>query len=157
MNDSRYNSEPIKMTDEHFPMRLKDLRLARGLSQRQLAEPGVSYAYISRLEAGTRNASGKAIKTLARRLKVPEAYLAWGSLTSAVLTEDEALTLARFGDATVEEFQRLMLIKDVFRDNPGLDLSHVEHALRSFREALELRESAARGLRLAITELSLSA
>ncbi|HEY4908360.1 MAG TPA: helix-turn-helix transcriptional regulator, partial [Methylomirabilota bacterium] len=31
--------------------RLKRLRLERGLSQRELAAPGVSYAYISRIEA----------------------------------------------------------------------------------------------------------
>ena len=34
--------------------RLKRLRLDRGFSQRELAAPGVSYAYISRIEAGTR-------------------------------------------------------------------------------------------------------
>ena len=34
--------------------RLKRLRLERDLSQRELAAPGVSYAYISRIEAGER-------------------------------------------------------------------------------------------------------
>ncbi len=46
--------------------RLNRLRRERGLSQRELAEPGVSYAYISRIEAGTRNPSVKALRKLAR-------------------------------------------------------------------------------------------
>ena len=36
---------------ETVGQRLRRLRLERGLSQRQLAAPGVSYAYISRIEA----------------------------------------------------------------------------------------------------------
>jgi hypothetical protein len=34
--------------------RIRRLREERGLSQRELAEPGVSYAYFSRLEVGPR-------------------------------------------------------------------------------------------------------
>lgn len=55
--------------------RLKRLRLDRGLSQRELAAPGVSYAYVSRIEAGTRNPSVKALRKLAARLDVPATYL----------------------------------------------------------------------------------
>lgn len=58
--------------------RLRRLRLERGLSQRQLAEPGVSYAYISRIEAGTRDPSVKALRKLAGKLGVPAAYLESG-------------------------------------------------------------------------------
>jgi hypothetical protein len=39
---------------ESIGARIKRLRLARGLSQRDLAAPGVSYAYVSRIEAGGR-------------------------------------------------------------------------------------------------------
>src|SRR5579862_1965942 len=41
--------------------RLKRLRVEHELSQRALASPGVSYAYISRIEAGTRQPSMKAL------------------------------------------------------------------------------------------------
>jgi transcriptional regulator with XRE-family HTH domain len=34
--------------------RIRRLRLERGMSQRDLAEPGISYAYLSRIEAGAR-------------------------------------------------------------------------------------------------------
>lgn len=46
---------------------LRRLREKRGLSQRELSEPGVSYAYISRVEAGVRNPSEKALRALACR------------------------------------------------------------------------------------------
>jgi transcriptional regulator with XRE-family HTH domain len=41
-------------TAEGIGQRLKRLRLERGFSQRDLSSPGVSYAYISRIEAGAR-------------------------------------------------------------------------------------------------------
>ena len=59
--------------------RLKRLRLDRGLSQRELAAPGVSYAYISRIEAGTRQPSVKALRRLAAKLGVSADYLETGS------------------------------------------------------------------------------
>ena len=63
---------------ENVGQRLKRLRLERGLSQRELATPGVSYAYISRIEAGTRQPSVKALRKLARQLDVSTEYLETG-------------------------------------------------------------------------------
>jgi transcriptional regulator with XRE-family HTH domain len=59
--------------------RLKRLRLERGFSQRELAAPGVSYAYISRIEAGSRQPSVKALRRLAVKLNVSADYLERGS------------------------------------------------------------------------------
>jgi transcriptional regulator with XRE-family HTH domain len=59
--------------------RLRRLRLERGLSQRELASHGVSYAYISRIEAGARRPSVKALRQLARKLGVSPEYLETGS------------------------------------------------------------------------------
>ena len=59
--------------------RLRRLRLERGLSQRELSAPGVSYAYISRIEAGARRPSVKALRLLARKLGVSAEYLETGS------------------------------------------------------------------------------
>ena len=50
--------------------RIKQRRLELRLSQRELAGEGVSYAYISRLEADTRTPSMKALRTLAPKLGV---------------------------------------------------------------------------------------
>jgi transcriptional regulator with XRE-family HTH domain len=64
---------------ETVGQRLRRLRHERGLSQRELASPGVSYAYISRIEAGARRPSVKALRMLARKLGVSADYLETGS------------------------------------------------------------------------------
>src|SRR5438046_10598958 len=86
--------------------RLKRLRLERGFSQRELAAPGVSYAYISRIEAGTRQPSVKALRRLAAKLGVSADYLETGSdLDPAAAREfrlsnlELAVRLGAFGDA----------------------------------------------------------
>src|SRR5205814_3090070 len=65
-------------TKETIGVRLRRLRLERGLSQRELSEPGVSYAYISRIEGGARRPSVKALRMLARKLGVSADYLETG-------------------------------------------------------------------------------
>jgi Helix-turn-helix domain len=47
---------------ETVGQRIRRLREERSLSQRDLSEPGTSYAYISRIEAGARNPSEKALR-----------------------------------------------------------------------------------------------
>lgn len=84
---------PFVMRDpELIGVRLRRLRLERGFSQRELAGPGVSYAYISRIEAGTRRPSVKALRTLARTLGVSPEYLETGSELRAV--DERELRLA---------------------------------------------------------------
>jgi transcriptional regulator with XRE-family HTH domain len=58
--------------------RIKALRLERGLSQRDLSAPGMSYAYLSRIEAGERTPSLSALIELAERLDTSALYLASG-------------------------------------------------------------------------------
>src|SRR5918994_5553400 len=58
--------------------RLKEARIAAGLSQRQLAFPGCSAAYLSRLEAGQRVASLQLLRKIAAKLGVDEEFLATG-------------------------------------------------------------------------------
>lgn len=67
-----------KVSAETIGARLKRLRLERGLSQRELSSPGVSYAYISRIEAGARTPSVKALRKLAQQLGVSVEYLETG-------------------------------------------------------------------------------
>jgi transcriptional regulator with XRE-family HTH domain len=59
--------------------RIRRLREERGLSQRELTAPGVSYAYLSRLEAGQRVPSEKALRKLAAKLEVTPLYLEGGN------------------------------------------------------------------------------
>jgi transcriptional regulator with XRE-family HTH domain len=66
------------LTAEPIGQRLKRLRLERGFSQRDLSSPGVSYAYISRIEAGARTPSVKALRMLAQKLGVTVEYLETG-------------------------------------------------------------------------------
>jgi transcriptional regulator with XRE-family HTH domain len=68
-----------KPRKETVGQRLRRLRLERGLSQRQLASPGVSYAYISRIEADARRPSVKALRKLALKLGVSPDELETGS------------------------------------------------------------------------------
>src|ERR671931_2188439 len=82
---------------ESIGQRLRRLRLERGLSQRDLAVPGVSYAYISRIEAGTRQPSVKALRKLASKLGVSPDYLE----TGADLRGEEAREL-QIADAELE-------------------------------------------------------
>jgi tetratricopeptide (TPR) repeat protein/DNA-binding XRE family transcriptional regulator len=59
--------------------RLKAARVRAGLSQRQLAFPGCSPAYISRIESGDRIPSLQILRELGRRLGVTDDYLATGA------------------------------------------------------------------------------
>src|SRR5437016_8504746 len=81
--------------------RVKEARDRAGLSQRRLAFPGCSPAYISRIEAGTRIASPRILRELACRLEVSEDYLATGSVVSPRTMLEEAEVALRLDD-TVE-------------------------------------------------------
>src|SRR2546423_9307312 len=77
---------------ESIGQRLRRLRLEKGLSQRELAGPGVSYAYVSRIEGGQRRPSLRAIRVLARKLGVSAQYLETGSMTTS--EEDREIRLS---------------------------------------------------------------
>jgi len=86
------------------------------MSQRELAEPGVSYAYVSRIEAGTRQPSVKALRKIAGKLGVGADYLETGSeLDPSGARElrlvDAELAL-RLGDAAAAEATLSALYRD---------------------------------------------
>jgi transcriptional regulator with XRE-family HTH domain len=64
--------------DKQTGRRLKARRLELGLSQRGLASKTVSYAYISRVEAGQRVPSWSALIDLAERLDTTALQLGLG-------------------------------------------------------------------------------
>jgi transcriptional regulator with XRE-family HTH domain len=93
--------------------RLRRLRTERGLSQRDLSSPGVSYAYISRIEAGARRPSVKALRMLAEKLGVTADYLETGSqIGDAEARElrlaDLELQLRLDGEVPIEELTLLL-------------------------------------------------
>jgi tetratricopeptide (TPR) repeat protein len=59
--------------------RVREARLRAGLSQRELAFDGCSYAYISRIEAGQRIPSMQVLQEFGRRLGLSATYLAVGT------------------------------------------------------------------------------
>jgi transcriptional regulator with XRE-family HTH domain len=67
---------------ETIGKRVKRLREERGLSQREVAGPGVSYAYISRVEADARTPSAKALRQLAAKLDTTALYLETGDASA---------------------------------------------------------------------------
>jgi tetratricopeptide (TPR) repeat protein len=105
----------VGQEEETVGQRLKRLRLERGLSQREVSGPGVSYAYVSRIEAGQRKPSVKAMRTLARKLRVPLEYLETGDPLPSLhrremrLGDAElALRLQRDPAATEHAFRELL-------------------------------------------------
>src|SRR5262245_4244882 len=100
--------DSVPAAGETIGQRLKRLRLERGLAQRELAAPGVSYAYISRIEAGTRQPSVKALRRLAAKLGVTAEYLETGSLLGPeeereLLLSDLELAVRLAGTQDAEE------------------------------------------------------
>lgn len=90
-------------------IRLKKARERAGLSQRQLAFPGCTAAYISRLEAGARVPSLQMVNQLALRLEVTGQWLAIGVDAAFVEPVEllDAEVALRLGE--VDEAERLFL------------------------------------------------
>jgi transcriptional regulator with XRE-family HTH domain len=99
------------VVQETIGSRIRRLRLARGMSQKQLALPGASYAYISRLENGHRLPSMRVMRLLAAKLGVTVEYLETGRLVSAAKERElqlaEAELKLRLGH-DLEEAERLL-------------------------------------------------
>src|SRR5713226_1513350 len=97
-------------TPEGVGARLKRLRLAQGFSQRDLSSPGVSYAYVSRIEAGARTPSVKALRLLAHKLGVTVEQLETGRRTP--LEQGVELAGLDFGSLTAKELRTVQAAAD---------------------------------------------
>jgi transcriptional regulator with XRE-family HTH domain len=75
---------------ETYGRRLARLRAERGLTLRQLACPGVTAAYISRLEHDDRHASVGTTRKLAEKLGVPWQHLETGEAYAPVVVDGES-------------------------------------------------------------------
>jgi len=134
--------------------RLRRLRLERGLSQRELSSPGVSYAYISRIEAGARRPSVKALRMLARKLGVSAEYLETGSEIDARQERELRLADAELGlrldgheDEATDELRRVLDDAVLNGDSESATRAQVAlglgaHAAGRDTEAIALLETA---------------
>ena len=115
---------------EPIGARLRRLRLERGLSQRELSAPGVSYAYISRIEAGSRQPSVKALRKLAAKLAVSPEYLETGEPVRAADRREMQLADAelelRLADDPAAAVRKLRALLD-----DAAAAADVENALRA--------------------------
>jgi transcriptional regulator with XRE-family HTH domain len=105
---------------DSFALRLRQARERLNLSQRGLAFPGCSPAYISRIEGGARVPSLHIIKELSARLGVDADWLATGSSSGdAEATEELREALAAYkraaGDSDHREEALERLIRSVER------------------------------------------
>ncbi|MFJ7016651.1 helix-turn-helix domain-containing protein [Streptomyces albogriseolus] len=94
--------------------RVQQLRVARGLTQRQLAEPVYTPAYISTLEAGRVRPSDEALRHLSERLGVEFDELATGRSARRVtelrlrLTEAQRALAVGEAESAVEQYAALL-------------------------------------------------
>jgi transcriptional regulator with XRE-family HTH domain len=116
---------------EGIAERLRRLRLERGMSQRDLSSPGVSYAYISRIEAGARTPSVKAMRLLAQKLGVTVEQLETGERTP--LEQGVALAGLDYEMLTPKELRK---VQDATDDGAR------EAARRATEEVVEERRKA---------------
>jgi tetratricopeptide (TPR) repeat protein len=127
-------------------LRLREARERAGLSQRQLAFPGCTAAYISRLEAGARVPSLQMVNELAVRLGVTSQWLA--TSIDAPFSEPtdllEAEVALRIGD--VDEAEQLYRARlqpgDPCRAAAVAGLGQIAFRAGNLREAISLFEEA---------------
>jgi len=134
---------------DHVGERVRALRLQRGLSQEQLAGPGVSASYVSLIESGRRRPSPDALQTLATALGTSAEFLVHGE--SAALRRQEELDLRlaevalRSGDAATAE-RRFRLLRTAeaapaVRDAAERGLAQALEAQGLLEQAIAVYES----------------
>jgi tetratricopeptide (TPR) repeat protein len=149
---------PRRPSDQHIDnpaavgRRLRQTRVEAGLSQRALAFPGCTPAYISRIEAGQRIPSLQLLRELANRIGVDVEYLARGDAANAAVTDPlaEAELELRLGDvdAAEQHFSMVASSPDATDRQRGRSLAGLGQiafgkgdcagAIKAFEQALDL-------------------
>jgi tetratricopeptide (TPR) repeat protein len=127
-------------------LRLKAARERSGRSQRQLAFPGCTAAYISRLEAGARVPSLQMVNQLASRLDITGQWLATGvDPTTAEPTElieaEVALRLGEYDEAE-RHYRTRLTPGDPARSAALAGLGQIAFRAERIDEAIDLLEQA---------------
>ena len=136
--------------------RMRRLRVARGMTQKELAYPKYSYAYVSTIESGRRTPSKEAIEHFAARLGVSADELATGRpadlgprLELRLHEARIAMSAGRLDEAdhelgvVLKEAKRHRLPRVEAKAEEGLGLgferrAHPEEALRHYERAEEV-------------------
>jgi len=148
-------NDPKREPTETLGERLRRLRKERGLSQQSISGPGLTTAHISRIEAGLRRPSVRAIRALAKKLDVTPEYLETGTQLGPrgdleLRIADAELEL-RIGtaqpEATVENLQSLISEARVLGDplitaRAAAALGVALTATSSYAQAIPLLEEA---------------
>ncbi|MFF2603350.1 helix-turn-helix domain-containing protein, partial [Streptomyces californicus] len=95
-----------------FGRRLRQLRLQQGKTQAELTGPGMSAAYLSRLESGARFPTQRAVDYLAERLGIPVEIFAERTEDDLV---DVVATLASRSDGERDAETRDLLVDALAR------------------------------------------
>jgi tetratricopeptide (TPR) repeat protein len=147
-------NDPKREPTEKLGERLRRLRKERGLSQQAISGPGLTTAHISRIEAGLRRPSVRAIRALAKQLDVTPEYLETGrqlgprgDLELRIADAELELRIGTSPEATVENLQRLISEARVFGDplitaRAVAALGVALSATSSYAEAIPLLEEA---------------
>ncbi len=108
-------NDPKREPTETLGERLRRLRKERGLSQQSISGPGLTTAHISRIEAGLRRPSVRAIRALAKKLDVTPEYLETGTqlgprgdLELRIADAELELRIGAHPEATAENLWRLI-------------------------------------------------
>jgi transcriptional regulator with XRE-family HTH domain len=117
----RYREPPRMDLHDLFGRRLRELRLARGLSQAEVAEgAGVTPEYVSRIECGRAGPSMAAIARLARALGVEaKALFDFGQPARGHETAVERLAYLAAGASGADQRLILRLAESVLGRRPG--------------------------------------
>lgn len=145
--------------------RIRELRLAKGMTQRELGAPRYTHAYISTIEVGRRNPSPSAVEFLASKLGVTVEQLVTGRPPDLVPRLESGLLRARLAvsDGRPEEAERMFaeiawearqyeLLRIQAKAEEGRALSReragdTTAALERYRRALALLEGQPASLR----------
>jgi len=145
--------------------RIRELRLARGMTQRELGSPRYTHAYVSTIESGRRNPSPKALEFFADRLGVTVEQLVTGRSPDLVPRLEAELIEARLAvsDGRTQEAERRFariawearrfeLVRLQAKAEEGRALAReragdTAAALERYRRALELLEGEPAALR----------
>ncbi|HXF37465.1 MAG TPA: tetratricopeptide repeat protein, partial [Actinomycetota bacterium] len=118
--------------------RLRRLRLAAGLTQRQLAEPRYTHAYVSSIEAGRREPSRQAVEHFARKLGMDPEELLTGrprglDVRLGLRAQEARLALSEGREADAEAAFRAILKEATRHRLPAL-VARAEEGLGLLRE-----------------------
>ncbi|GIV00413.1 MAG: transcriptional regulator [Actinomycetota bacterium] len=145
--------------------RIRELRLERGMTQRELGAPRYTHAYVSTIESGRRNPSPKALAFFADKLGVTTEQLATGRSPDLLPRLEAELIEARIAvsDGRIEEAERAFariawearrfeLLRIQAKAEEGRALARERAgdpatALERYRRALELLEGEPAALR----------